>query len=240
MRMRIIPVNIPSRIWEIDFLRGIAVIMMIMFHLVVDLTDFYGYHLNYLSGFWYYEGKVTAMLFMLLAGTSTVFSKNITRRGLVVFGWGMILTVITYLYDPTTYIRFGILHFLGCCLLLYCFADAMENRWIILLAVLTIALGDVAAEISVTSEWLVPLGITPTGYKTLDYYPLVPWAGVFLLGVLVGRGMYMQPRSMLPMMPHSCVITYVGRHSLFIYLVHQPILLAILYAISLIVHKFVV
>jgi uncharacterized membrane protein len=227
--MRTIAVDTSNRIWEIDFLRGIAIILMIMFHLVLDLTEFYGYHLNYLSGFWYYEGKVAAILFMLLAGTSTVFSKNNTRRGLVVLGWGLVLTVITCLYDSTIYIRFGILHFLGCCLLLYRFIDSLDNRWIILLALLTIALGDAAAGISVTSEWLIPLGITPTGYKSLDYYPLVPWVGVFWLGVLVGRAMYVQPWSVLPMMPRPGVITYLGRHSLIIYLTHQPVLLFGLY-----------
>jgi uncharacterized membrane protein len=238
--MRTIVVDTPDRIWEIDFLRGIAIILMIMFHLVVDITEFYGYHLNYLSGFWYYEGKVAAILFILLAGTSTVFSKNNTRRGLIVLGWGLMLTVITYLFESTTYIRFGILHFLGCCLLLYRFIYSLDNRWIIILAFLTIALEDIAAKISVTSEWLTPLGITPAIFISLDYYPLIPWASVFLLGVLMGRALYVQPRSVLPMMPRTNVITYLGRHSLFIYLLHQPILLASLYFMSLIVRKFVV
>ena len=45
-----------SRILEIDALRGVAIILMVIFHIIVDLTDFYGYHFQYLSGFWYYEG----------------------------------------------------------------------------------------------------------------------------------------------------------------------------------------
>ena len=106
-----------SRILEIDALRGVAIILMVIFHIIVDLTDFYGYHFQYLSGFWYYEGKAAAILFMLLAGVSSSFSRSAVRHGLELLAWGMVLTAVTWLFAPAMYIRFGILHFLGTSLL---------------------------------------------------------------------------------------------------------------------------
>src|SRR5665647_1682285 len=106
-----------NRIWEIDLIRGIAIILMIIFHLIVDLKDFYGYNLDYFRGFWYIEGKFSAILFMLICGVSSTLGRNNIRHGLKVFIWAMILTAVTYIYNGSCYILFGILHFLGISLL---------------------------------------------------------------------------------------------------------------------------
>lgn len=223
--------NIHHRVWEIDFLRGIAIILMIFFHLIVDLTDFYGYQFSYLSGFWYYEGKLTAMLFIVLAGVSSGLSSNNFRRGLMIFGWGMVLTAITYAYNPSTYIRFGILHLLGISMIAYHYLSPKRPVWLWLLALAFLGLGQVLETLSTQSSMFIPFGITPSDFASLDYYPILPWTGVFLIGTLFGRSIYKHPKSIFQVPPRHGFINYLGRHALLIYLLHQPLLLAGLYVL---------
>ena len=97
--------NLEKRFWEIDFLRGLAIIMMILFHLLYDLTYFGEYNLNVHSGFWLYFGRMTATIFILLVGISLTLSfsraekkqnakkkvyQKYLKRGLKVFSWGLI------------------------------------------------------------------------------------------------------------------------------------------------------
>lgn len=222
---------VAKRLWELDFLRGIAIVLMIIFHVGVDLSDFYGYSFNYLSGFWYYEGMLTAVLFLFLAGVSTVFSKRCLQHGLQILGWGMVVTLVTYWYNPYAYVRFGILHLIGSGLI---FNHLIRNTtgWSKLAwALLLLAGGEVVGSLTLDQSWLLPLGIVPAGFTTLDYYPFLPWGGVIILGSWVGSRIYMVPRSILKEEPKPNFLTYIGRRSLWIYLLHQPVILAVLWVV---------
>lgn len=220
-----------KRLWEIDFLRGLAIVLMILFHLMVDLRDFYGYLFDYAHGWLYYAGKLSAGLFLLLAGLSTRFSRRPLRHGLQILGWGMVVTLVTYLYNPAVYVRFGILHLIGSGLMLSYGTRGFDQGRRIILALGLLAGGRMAAEAATTRVWLVPLGIVPAGFASLDYYPLLPWAGVILLGAWAGEYLYPAPRSLLKHEPGPNPLTYMGRHSLSIYLLHQPLLLVLLWLI---------
>ncbi len=224
--------RLKNRIPEIDLIRGVAIILMVIFHTVVDLKDFYQYDLEYLNGFWYFEGKTAAILFMLIAGTSSVFNKNSLKHGLLVFVWGMVLSVITYIYNPGTYIRFGILHFLGCSLITYPLLRTFRPLLLLVLAISAFWLGTIFSAILVSAPYLLPFGLTTATFVSIDYYPLFPWYGVFLLGVAVGKIVYPKPKSLFPLMEYTN-IRFLGQHSLLIYLVHQPILLSVLFIIHL-------
>ena len=226
--------NLPSRIWEIDFFRGIAILLMVAFHLIFDLTDFWGYNLNYMDGFWYYEGKLSAILFTVIAGVSSTLGVYHFRRGLVVFAWGILITLATYSYNPQTYIRFGILHMLGSCMMLFPFVKNLKPGWLIVAGTATIASGQWTAQLTIPSSLLLPFGITPADFTSLDYYPLLPWSGFFLYGAALGQVLYKERRSRLPQPSWLQPLTALGRHSLAVYLIHQPILLATLY----ILHRF--
>lgn len=220
---------VAKRIWEIDFLRGVAIVLMVIFHLVADLTEFYGYSVNYLSGFWYYEGKASAVLFMLTAGVSTRLGRRGLRRGLMIIGWGMVVSLVTYWYTPTAYVRFGILHLIGTGVMLSCWLRSFAVRWTLALA-LFLLIGGIFVEEAVTEHaWLLPLGLTPRGFSSLDYYPLLPWGGVVLLGAWAGRHVYKYPKSILKKEQKANFFTYIGQRSLPIYLLHQPVLLAVLW-----------
>jgi len=234
------------RIWEIDFIRGIAILLMILFHLIVDLKDFYGYHLEYLSGYWYIEGKCSAILFMLICGVSSTLGQRSTRHGFQVFMWALCLTGVTYLYNENFYIRFGILHFLGISLLLSNFIRGLSIECLLLLSSLTMMVGVFFSESIITSPYLFPLGLRASTFVSMDYYPLFPWFGVFTLGILMGKWFYskanliglhhrsrIKPQRLnhIRTVPILNLIVSLGQHSLLVYLIHQPILLALLYLI---------
>ena len=218
------------RIWEIDFLRGLAVLLMVTFHFIVDLRDFYGFPLDYRDGFCFILGKSSACLFILCAGISTRFSRSPLRHGLKVLTWGMVLSIVTYFYDPAIYIRFGILHLLGVSLLLSAFFSRFTSLQLTFIALSLLLLGNFWEGAAwLRQPWLIPLGYPPASFATLDYYPLLPWLGLFVLGMILGRQLYPRPLSRLPNdLPHT-PLNWCGRNALAIYLLHQPILLLLLF-----------
>ncbi len=219
---------IKSRFEELDFARGVAILLMILFHLIVDLKEWYAYNLDYREGFWYWEGKLSAILFILLCGLSSTLSRNNMRHGIHIFTWAILLTSITYFYNPDFYIRFGILHFLGVSLLSSPLIAPLQIRWLVLLSIGSFIMGLVATASFTTSPYLFPLGLQTRTFTSLDYYPLFPWYGIFVIGVIIGKLFY-KSRKPYVSVPLPKVITWLGRHSLAVYLIHQPILLAILY-----------
>jgi len=88
-----------SRIWELDFLRGIALILMIYFHVIFDMKEFFDYPVSYSIGINYYIGKASAILFMLVSGISCSLSRSNIRRGLKVLGIALAITLVTHLYN---------------------------------------------------------------------------------------------------------------------------------------------
>ncbi|MCG0276295.1 MAG: DUF1624 domain-containing protein, partial [Thermosediminibacteraceae bacterium] len=64
------------RIVELDLFRGIAIVLMVIFHAVFDLSYYFGMDIDYTRGFWYYEGKLSALMFMAIAGISSCFSRS--------------------------------------------------------------------------------------------------------------------------------------------------------------------
>src|SRR5690554_1936154 len=220
------------RVWEIDLLRGVAIILMVVFHTVYDLNEFLGLDITYNSGFWYWVGKISALIFIFISGISSGFSKGVLRRGLKVLAIGLGITLVTYFALEEQYIRFGILHFLGTCMLLYPLFKAL-NFW--LLAVLTAAVAYLAPYVSnysVQTGLLLPLGFKYKGFVTADYYPLFPYLAVFLLGVMAYKLYYHKKKSLLGFSWENRIIRYVSKRSLFIYVVHQPVILGVLLLIE--------
>lgn len=220
------------RIWEIDFIRGIAILLMILFHLIVDLKDFFGFQVEYLQGFWYLEGKLSAILFMIMCGVSSTLGRSTMQHGIKVFTWAMLLTAVTYIYNPSCYIRFGILHFLGISLLSAGLIRRLSSVWIFILSFVSILIGISFSERFVSNPYVFPLGLMTNTFISLDYYPLFPWYGVFLFGIIVGKIGYDDKVSLIqrPIPPFKN-ISWLGQHSLAIYLIHQPLLLSLLYLI---------
>lgn len=244
--------RIQKRIFEIDALRGVAILMMSTFHLLFDLTTYFGVNVNIQSGPGFWVGRLSAILFMLVSGVSSSLGGRQVRRGFMVLGCGLIVTLASIPIMGEYYIRFGILHFFGAAMVLKgLYEMAVKNRTArlvtaALLVPLCFWLGGVVGTLSVKGPFLLPLGITYPGFVSFDYYPLLPWAGYFCLGIVAGMLVYKNKRSLLRWSPYTeqentagkagaavlRPLCFLGRHSLLVYLLHQPLILAVLFLLS--------
>jgi uncharacterized membrane protein len=239
------------RLWEIDTLRGIAVVAMVFYHIVFDLYYFGVYSGNMYHGPWQVFARSIGSTFIFLLGVSLtlrlhrlrpelrpgpVFAPYL-RRGLELLGWGMVITLVTYFVVGRAFVVFGILHLLGLSTILA--FPLVRSRWASLAAgVAVIALGMVTADLASSGPWLLWLGIRQVGRAMVDHYPVLPWFGPALLGIFAGHTLYPQGRRRfaLPALEHCRPLrglAFLGRHSLPIYLIHQPVLLGLLILIGI-------
>ncbi|MCR4395954.1 MAG: DUF1624 domain-containing protein [Candidatus Saccharicenans sp.] len=233
----------PARIWEIDFLRGLAIILMVGYHLLYDLGDFVG--LKKFLGFstdlttpaWLVAQHFFAGLFVILSGISSNFSQNNFRRSLKYLTVALVITAATYLFDPGSIVLFGIIHCLGVSVLIYGWLFRKSGPVTCLVFGMTIValsalLPPLHRTLAISSNWLLPLGLHRPDFASFDYFPLIPWFGVFLTGVAIGRWFYSTRKSLIRRPLAETFINWCGRHSLWIYLAHQPIILGLLYLLG--------
>lgn len=220
-----------NRIWEIDFLRGLAIILMIIYHLSFDLSEMYDYSINYERGIIYIIGKLSSTLFIILAGISSTLSRNNTKRSFRVLLFALLITVVTYFYDPEEFIGFGILHLLGFSMLISPFFINQKKVSLIILSIGIITLGMYFKNISAPNNYFFFLGLISPSYQALDYFPIFPYLGIFLLGTYLGKSFYAQKLSLFKNDYSLKIINYLGKHSFTIYLIHQPIILLLLFII---------
>jgi uncharacterized membrane protein len=238
-----------SRFWEIDCMRGFAVILMLAYHFLYDL-DFFGLaDIELRSGTLLYIGRGAAFLFILISGAALSISRSRTldnrgsgkptenflkylKRGLRLFSMGMIITGITWIFFPGQYILFGILHFFGAsAIIAYPFLKYGKEN--LLFGLFFGIIGFYLKDRTFGFSALLWLGFRPEGFTTLDYFPLFPWFGVLLTGIFLGNSLYKggnrqfkvpEADNFLLQKPFSMV----GKHSLFIYFIHQPLFLGLL------------
>lgn len=235
--------SLEIRYWEIDLLRGTAVVMMVVFHIIFDLSYFSIFPLNVITGFWRYFAILTALIFVSLVGISLNISfhrapspinlswyKKYLKRGGGILLLGIIITVVTFFAIGEGFILFGVLHCIGASILI---APLFFARPRITLAtgIIFLAGGFLVKGIH-GPLWLAWIGVHPETFYTLDYFPLFPWFGVVLLGLSIGAVIYPGGRrTILPgaRAPRLCQpVCWLGQHSLVLYLLHQPVILAVL------------
>jgi uncharacterized membrane protein len=239
------------RYWEIDTLRGVAIIMMVIFHLMWDLVIFrITPDVVLYAGFWKYFQRTTAISFLVLVGVSLTVSYRRARerepnatlfpkffwRGLRIFGIGMGFTLFGW-FSGFGYVHFGVLHLIGTAIILA--YPLLEFRWLnFLLWAIFFVVGGAIRYTYLSHNWLDWLGFHTRLYAPIDYFPLIPWFGVVLLGVAIGNTVYTPQGRILPLPDLSGwlpvrLLQWLGKHSLIIYVIHQPILLAILFLTGL-------
>lgn len=223
-----------KRIWELDAFRGICVLAMIAVHFLFDLTELYGL-VQWQAPDWFnFLQRWGGVAFVMLSGICATLGSRSFRRGCIVLACGLLVTAATWAmvalwdFDPSTTIRFGVLHCLGVCMMLW----PLFRKWPVwLLGIL--GLGMVLAGFwcegqIVQTPWLFPIGLTTATFSSGDYFPLLPHLGFFLLGAVLGKTLYRQRQTLFPRVPAANPVLrffqFCGRHSLLIYLVHQPLL----------------
>ncbi len=223
------------RIVWLDCWRGAAVALMVLYHFLFDLHLFGQTQIDVTEGAWVWLARPVQISFLLLVGIGLFLSYRRWGR----FGFGMYvrrqllrawmvfvialgITLVTSLFFPGWTIHFGILHAIALSIVFGLWL-APYPRFALALGILVI-LGGWAIK-GTTAQTLLglPLGLTPPGYSSFDYFPLLPWmgvvfAGIFVADVLEKRGFLKKGQSIRALSG----LTFLGRHSLAVYLLHQP------------------
>lgn len=239
------------RFVEIDIMRGLAVIMMVLYHILFDIYFFNIYPVDVSTGFWKLFAMITASLFLLLVGISftvsaakaevTLSRENFflkyLKRGIGILLIAALITIVTWWYLGEGYIIFGILHLIGISIIISPF---FFHRKVISLygGMMFIVVGVLLQSVR-GPFFLLPLGVHPVSFYSVDYTPIFPWFGLVLIGIYLGellypggiRGFSLPEFSKfftLPQFPGKA-LAFLGRHSLTIYILHQPVILLLLH-----------
>jgi len=233
-----------NRLWEIDFLRGLAVLAMVVSNFLFDLYFFLGLPALSPDGWPGVLARLTAGTFILLVGVSLSLSyarrksrgegfAHYFKRGCGLILLGMVVSVATWFTAGKQLVIFGVLHLIGTSILLsYPLLRFGTLNTVFGLAVILAA--RLLGRITVTFPWLIPLGLAPRTFKSVDYAPLFPWWGLVLIGIGLGSILYRNGsrRFSLPFLgssPFVIGLGLAGRHSLIVYFAHQPLLLGALW-----------
>lgn len=216
-----------NRIPELDAARGICILAMVAVHLVYDLTELYPVINWTYPPFFLLLKEQGGIIFFLISGISATLGRRHLRRGLLLLGCAALVSAATVLAGAMP-IRFGVLHCLGLCMLLWELFRKISTALLCACGTAIAAAGFLFEKISVSIPYLYPLGLTAPDFMSADYFPLLPFFGFFLLGAALGCRLYPNRQSLFPSFPAHGFFRFLcacGRHSLWIYLLHQPILL---------------
>ena len=229
--------NSKPRIWELDALRGVCILCVIVVHFLFDLSFFGGLDLT-LPAWYVFIQEYGGAIFVVLSGVCVTLGSKSVRRGLIVFSCGMLITAVTYgmyrlgMSGADVVVKFGVLHLLGVCMLVYPAFKKLPPATLTVLGLVIAITGYAIRGIIVPQRWLFPLGLTYEGFTSSDYFPLFPQLGYFLIGAAIGKTAYREKKTLLPgafqQTPVARFFCWCGRQSLFIYLLHQPIVYGLL------------
>ena len=235
-----------SRIEMLDLARGLALLAMAVYHFAWDL-EFFGYAPPGMTavGGWKLFARCIASSFLIIVGFSLFLaharglrSHSYLRRLALVAGAALLISIVTWFAVPGGFIFFGILHQIALASVLGLLF--LNLPWF---ATAAVAVFVVAAPWYLRTEFFdAPIwwwvGLSPADPPSNDYVPLFPWFGAVLIGIaaanLATRLGYVE-RARVELGGWSSPLRFLGRHSLVVYLVHQPLLIAVVWAASQVV-----
>ncbi len=242
-----------GRIHWIDNVRAFAFINMILYHLMFDLVYIFGVNVKWYKGdVGYFWQQAICITLIFISGISSNFSRNNTKRGLIIFGCGMLMTIGTWIFMPSQFIVFGILHFLGIARIIFGLLEKPMkkiNKVVGFVVFFTsfaltkmlpygyIGIWDKEIwelpDVLYQTKYLFALGLPHRTFTSGDYFPVIPWiflylAGYFFFGILKSKGL--EGRRFKPVK----VLSFIGKHTLLIYVLHQPVIYGVLMLFSMI------
>ncbi len=234
-----------NRYYLIDSLRGFWIINMVVFHFLYDLFVIF-YPNNWIeSPVVHIWERFICSSFILISGISFNFSKNAFKRGILLNIYGFIITAVTVLVIPNQAIWFGILNLLGCSMLilqaLRAYAEKTPPFLGAVLSFLTFSIlygvpnGYIGflglrifelPKILYSSKYLAFLGVPSADFHSTDYFPIIPWIFLFFTGFFVWKAFKNLKfdsffKAKIP------VLDVIGRKSIWIYIIHQPVIMGI-------------
>lgn len=227
----------------LDELRGAAIILMVLYHAGYDLVAIFGIDFPFFySPLLNFLRDIIAGMFIVLSGVACNLSRNNLKRGAITFLLGLLMTAATALVIPDQIIVFGILHFLGVSMMLFALLrPALEKIpprlggiifALLFLVLFSLPRGSVGLfgfkmDLPIGlygTSFLFPLGFPSPAFYSSDYYPLLPWFLLFLCGSFAG--VFVRERRCPSAFYNTRVpwLAAVGRNTIYIYLLHQPII----------------
>ena len=229
--------NSNARIWELDALRGVCILCVIVVHFLFDLSFFGGMALT-LPAWYVFIQEYGGAIFVVLSGVCATLGSRSVRRGCIVFGAGMLITAVTYgmyrlgMSGHDVVVKFGVLHLLGVCMICYPLFKNLPPAALAGLGLVFAVIGFAIRGVTVETHLLFPFGFLYEGFTSSDYFPIFPQLGYFLIGAAIGKTAYRGKKTLLPGTFQKSVparfFCWCGRQSLFIYLLHQPIVYGLL------------
>ncbi len=219
--------NKVSRFSFLDQLRGFAVLLMIIFHFSYDLMLFKYVAIDFSKDlFWWCFPRVIVFLFLFSMGISLrlahfpqVNKKKLIIRTLQIALLASMISISTYFLFPSRWVYFGTLHCIALCLILMV-PFLRHPRVSFVLALLLI----IPSLFGFSIPWF------RMQHLSMDYIPLFPWIGVGLLGV-AAHHLNLHKTKSIPGKPGR-LLNFLGKHSLVIYMIHQPILFSFVYVMN--------
>lgn len=214
----------PDRSRFLDALRGFTVVLMIIFHFSFDLDYFGIVNIDIVHApFWYFFPRLIVFLFLFAVGIALTLAhkdgikwKAFGKRLLLIVFWAAIISIVTYYFFPTSWIYFGTLHSIAVVSVMS--LPFLNRPWESLAIGLCLFIPSIV--------WDYNLPWIQLSHSSWDYISPFPWVGASLLGIFAAhKGIYLLD------FPNNRLVkslNYLGRHSLFIYLIHQPILFGLL------------
>jgi uncharacterized membrane protein len=230
------PADRAARVVAVDAARGIAIVAMIAYHFAFDLRHFGVTRSDFENDpFWLGARALIVTSFLLLVGVSLVLAQRaevpwsrFARRVALIALCALAASVGSYLVYPQTYIYFGILHCIAFSLLL---ARPLA-RWPLAATALGVAV--VIAGLTLThpafdARQLSWLGFTTRKPPTQDFVPMFPWLGVVMLGIGLGHALARPVFASIGSLARApAALLWTGRHSLAVYMIHQPLMLGLI------------
>lgn len=247
---------LPARLWQLDALRGLALLNMLAYHTMYDWVYLFG-----LPAPWYDIAapgchiwqQYICWSFLLLAGFSATLSRSVLRHGLVTAGCAAVLTLVTAVAMPTQAIWFGVLHLIASallltwalhrplaavppavglagCALLFALTNQLPNGFLGFESLRLIRL----PEALYAGNWFW-LGLPDlTRFSSADYFPLLPWLFLFWCGYFLARLCGKTRIRAAAGTPPAALrgLCFVGRHTLVVYMLHQPIIYGALWGLT--------
>jgi len=221
------------RVEGLDALRGVAIVAMVVYHFCFDLRYFGVARWDFEHDIrWLAARTLILSSFLLIAGISAALARRDPaadarwpRHVAVIGGAALLVTAASAMMFPRSFIWFGVLHAIALSLLL---ARPLVDRprAAVAAGVIVIAAGVMLSSQHFDNRMLGWLGFMTGKPMTEDYVPLFPWSGVLFLGIAAGHALVASNFTMLaPLARMPRALRFLGRHSLAVYLVHQPLLL---------------
>ena len=242
------------RIHMLDELRGFAIFCMVFYHAFYTIGIFFGIKWGeWLLNFFTPAEPYFAGLFIFISGISSNLSHSNLERGVKLAGIALGVTLVTYLaLGQNNMIVFGVLHMLAAGMILFgLFGKYLKiiPTWlgIILSLLIFIFSFNIATKHTVgipflfdlrvpaqwyTTKFLFMFGLPYSGFQSSDYFPIIPWIFIFFAGTFFGRLAREKKFPKFMYKKHIGFFAFLGRHSLIIYLAHQPVIFGIFYSIQ--------